>query len=85
MTSYEVTVCHKGNCAPLPVAFVAGSFFVQVERDLVLCLPRLTVLVSIKTDRPGAWFPGPLGPYQAWLPGIGLNRDFKRVKVSETP
>jgi len=30
---------------------------------LALYLPRLTVLVSIEADRPGAWFPGPLGPY----------------------
>jgi hypothetical protein len=45
----------------------------QVDRNLVLCLPRLTVLVSIEADRPGAWFPGPLGPYHAWFPGIGLS------------
>jgi len=32
---------------------------VQVDRNLVLCLPRLTILVSIEADRPGAWFPGP--------------------------
>jgi hypothetical protein len=30
--------------------------------NLMLCLPRLTVLVSIEADRPGVWFPGPLGP-----------------------
>ena len=30
--------------------------------DLVLRLPQLTVLVSTQADRPGAWFPGQLGP-----------------------
>jgi hypothetical protein len=37
----------------------------QVDQNLMLYLPRLAVLVTIVTDRPGAWFPGPLGPYQA--------------------
>ena len=54
---------------------------VQVDRNLMLYLPRLTVLVSIEADRPGAWFPGPLGPYLTWFPGIDLSRDFKRAKV----
>jgi len=52
----------------------------------VLCLPRLIVLVSIQADRPGAWFPGLLGPYPTWFPGIGLRirtrktgRNFERV------
>jgi len=40
-----------------------------VDQNLVLYLPRLAVLVSIEADRPGAWFPGPLGPYQAFFPG----------------
>jgi hypothetical protein len=31
---------------------------VQVDRNLVLCLPRMAVLVSIQADRPGTWFPG---------------------------
>ena len=44
---------------------------VQVDWNLMLYLPRLAVLVTIVADRPGAWFPGPLGPYQAWFPGIG--------------
>jgi hypothetical protein len=57
----------------------------RVDRNLVLYLPRLAVLVSIEADRPGAWFPGPLGPYQAWFPGIQLSRDFERVKVPGTP
>ena len=35
----------------------------QVDRNLMLYLPRLAVLVRIEADRPGAWFPGPLGPY----------------------
>jgi hypothetical protein len=51
----------------------------------MLYLPRLTVLVTSVADRPGAWFPGPLSPYQAWIFGICLCRDFKRAKVPETP
>jgi hypothetical protein len=43
---------------------------VQVDGNLMLYLPRLAVLVRIEADRPGAWFPGPLGPYQAWFPAI---------------
>jgi hypothetical protein len=35
--------------------------------------------------RPGAWFPGPLGPYHSWIPGIGYNWDFERVKVPWNP
>ena len=38
-----------------------------------------------RSDRPRTWFPGPLGPYQAWFPGIQLSRDFKWVKVPGTP
>ena len=51
----------------------------------MLYMPRLTVLVSIEADRPGAWFPGPLGPCQAWFPEILLSRDFKRAKVPVNP
>jgi hypothetical protein len=51
----------------------------------VLGLPRLTVLVSIEADQPGAWFPGPLGQYAALFPGIDLRRDFERVKVPGNP
>jgi hypothetical protein len=51
------------------------------DLNVVLCLPRLAVLVSIEADRHGAWFPGLLGPYQAWFPGIGLSRDFRRKKI----
>jgi hypothetical protein len=40
-----------------------GTILLQVDRNLMLYLPRLTVLVTIVADRPGAWFPGPLGPY----------------------
>jgi hypothetical protein len=36
----------------------------RVDLILVLCLPRMTVLVSIEADRPGTWFPGLLGPYR---------------------
>jgi hypothetical protein len=46
---------------------------------------RLAVLVSIEADRPEAWFPGPLGPYAAWLSGIDLSGDFERVKESGNP
>jgi hypothetical protein len=56
-----------------------------VDRNLALNLPRPAVLVSIEADRPGAWFPGPLGPYAAWFPAILLNRDFKRAKVPGNP
>jgi hypothetical protein len=56
-----------------------------VDRNLALYLPRLTVLVSIEADRPGAWFSGPLGPYQAWFPAIYLSRDFKRAKMPGNP
>jgi hypothetical protein len=52
---------------------------------MVLCLPRLTVLVSIEADRPGIWFPGTLGPCHDCFIGIGLDRDFERVKVSGNP
>jgi hypothetical protein len=55
------------------------------DRNLVLCLPRLAVLVSIEADRPGAWISCPLGPYAAWFPGIGLSRNFERAKVPGNP
>jgi len=51
----------------------------------MLYLPRLTVLVTIEADRPGAWFPGILGPYQAFVSGIYLSRDFERAKVPGNP
>jgi hypothetical protein len=67
----------------------AGAFgchsFVQVDRNFMLYLPRLTVLVTIEADRPEAWFPRPLSPYQAWFPGICLSQDFKRAKVPGNP
>jgi hypothetical protein len=50
-----------------------------------MCLPRLAVLVIIEADRPEAWFPGSLGPYQAWFSGIQLSRNFERVKVPGNP
>jgi len=53
----------------------------QVDRNLMLYLPRLAVLVTIEADRLGAWFPGPFGPYQALFPGICLSRDFKLAEV----
>jgi hypothetical protein len=52
-----------------------------VDRNLALYLPRLTVLVSIEADRPGAWFPVPLGPYLTFFPAIYLSRDFKRAEM----
>jgi hypothetical protein len=57
----------------------------QVDRNLMLYLPRLAVLATIVADRPGAWFPGRLGPYQAFFPGICLSRDFKHAKVPVNP
>ena len=42
----------------------AGPPHSQVNRNLVLYLPRLTVLVNIEVDRPWAWFPGSSSPYQ---------------------
>ena len=59
--------------------------FYRVDRNLALYLPRLTVLVSIEADRPGAWFPGSLGPYLTWFPAIYLSRDFKRSKMPGNP
>ena len=57
----------------------------QVDRNLMLYLPRLAVLVTIEADRPGAWFPGLFGLFQAWFPGICLSRDFKHAKVPVNP
>ena len=57
----------------------------QVDRNLMLYLPRLAVLVRIEADRPGAWFPGPLDPYLTWFPAIYLSRDFKLAKVPGNP
>ena len=56
-----------------------------MDRNLAGYLPRLAVLVSIAADRPGAWFPGQLGPYQAWFPAIWFSRDFKRAKIPGNP
>ena len=63
-------------------AFVAAY---KVDRNLALYLPRLSVLLSIAADRPRAWFPGPLGPYQAWFTGIQLISEFERVKAPGNP
>jgi hypothetical protein len=73
------------RCVPSRDYVGKGKVPVHVDRNLVLCLPRLSVLVSIEANRPGAWFPGPLGPYNAWFPGIDLSRDFERVKVPGNP
>ena len=53
----------------------------RVDRNLGLYLPQLSVLLSIESNRPRAWFPGPLGPYQAWFTGIHLISEFERVKA----
>jgi hypothetical protein len=57
----------------------------QVVRNSVLCLPRLTVLVSIEADRPVAWFPSPSGLYHAWFPSIALVGNLKWLYFRETP
>ena len=49
------------------------------------CARRDWPFSSASADLPGAWFPGPVGPHAAWFPGIGLSRDFERVKVTGTP
>jgi hypothetical protein len=46
------------------------AWYYRNDLNLVRCLPRLAVLVSIQTNRPGAWFPG-----------IGLSRGFEWVQV----
>ena len=58
----------------------------SLDRNLALYLPRLAVLVSIEADRPGAWFPGQLGPYAAF-PALSrqLSRDFICAKVPGNP
>jgi hypothetical protein len=56
--------------APGPLPAPVAESLITVDRNLVLCLPRMTVLVSIEADRPGAWFPGQLGPYQARFSAI---------------
>ena len=68
---------------PMETPFCFGVFWgvIQVDRHLMLYLPRLAVLVRIEADRAGAWFPGPLGPCLIWFPAICLSRDFKRAKV----
>ena len=45
----------------------------------------MAVLVTIVADRPGGWFPGPLGPYVTFFPAICLSRDFKHAKVPGNP
>jgi hypothetical protein len=72
-------VNHRQRIPTDPVQLYRG------DRNLALYLPGLAVLVSIEADRPGAWFPGPLSQYEAWFPGIDLNRDFERVKVPGNP
>jgi hypothetical protein len=63
------------------ILIAVGPVELQVDRNVVLRLPRLIVLVSTEADRPGAWLSGPLGPHHALFPGIGLSRDYERVKV----
>ena len=73
-----------GVAAPKILPGILRDYY-RSERNLVLCLPRLAVLVSIEADRSGAWFPGLLGPCAARFPGTGLSQDFERVKVPGTP
>jgi len=56
-----------------------------MNRNLGLYLPRLPVLLSTEANRPRAWSPGPLGPYQALFTGIQLISEFKRVKAPGNP
>jgi hypothetical protein len=49
---------------------VNGSCGIQVDRNLVLCLPRLYVLATIEADRPGDWFLGSLGLYLTFFSAI---------------
>jgi hypothetical protein len=51
-------------------AFQQKRVGIQVDRNLVLCLPRMAVLVRIDADRPGAWFTGSLGSDKTWFPAI---------------
>jgi len=51
MASYEETVCHKGNCAALPVAFVASSFFIRGHRQKLL-VPRTATFTRMPRSRP---------------------------------
>jgi hypothetical protein len=64
------------------LAKIESSLY-RAYRNLVLCLPRLTVVVvvSIGADRPGAWFRGQLGTYPPLFHGIGLSRQFEPVDV----
>ena len=50
----------KISCWGYRVGRDLALYQVQVDRNLMLFLPRLAVLVRIEADRPGAWFPGPL-------------------------
>ena len=52
------------------IVFAVSGWYTWMIRNLGVNLPQLAVLTSIKTNRSGAWFPGPLGLYQAWFPGI---------------
>jgi hypothetical protein len=66
----------RGNDLGITIKFLrkttsgTAGIGLQVDRNLMLHLPRLAVLVSIEAGRPGAWFPGPLGPYQALFSAI---------------
>jgi hypothetical protein len=65
------TRSHNGGELSPAIAVVAAEasassaaiviFMDRGDRNLALYLPRLAFLVSIEADRPGAWFPGPLG------------------------
>ena len=48
-----------------------------MHRNLAGYLARHAVLIGIDANRPGAWFPGLLGLYNAWFPSIELPADFE--------
>jgi hypothetical protein len=55
--------------------------FIKGAKKAAYCPKTRFSPQSIEADRPGAWFPGILGPYRPWFSGIGLSRVFERVKV----
>jgi hypothetical protein len=49
----------------------------QVDQNLEGYLARHGVLIGIDANRPGAWFPGSLGLYNALVPSTELPADFE--------
>ena len=50
---------------------------IQVVRNLVGYIARHAILIGIDANRPGAWFSGSLGQYNAWFLSIELPADFE--------